>query len=276
MAQAIDCCETQSTQVSSNLAFLKVDISDYFNAGPPFNNVRFGALIFTSPPQQPLLLLVQVAAISDPSTSSASWELPGGFPLKSDKNLLHALARVVKEQTGLQLCGVGFMAGSERDKGPQISNDQRSMKLYFTVEVQDNKNLTGTNGSRSISIFLHQSKHHRYACVRENDLQEFIKSGLYPANKTNQYQLMLNAFELRRRACFPARSAKDFDSPQISSKSSPAVRRRAISASYRRPSKPVISRGTNKREGWQIPSRISDRNLLISSCFRRVSIRQKH
>ena len=48
-----------SANLPPNLTFLSNPISYYFNAAPPYNNVALGAILFTTSPQEPRLLLLQ-------------------------------------------------------------------------------------------------------------------------------------------------------------------------------------------------------------------------
>lgn len=48
-----------STDLPPTLTFLSNPISYYFNAAPPYNNVALGAILFTTTPQAPRLLLLQ-------------------------------------------------------------------------------------------------------------------------------------------------------------------------------------------------------------------------
>jgi len=69
-----------SGRLPSELGFLSNHISGYFGTQAPYNNAALGALIFTPPPQEPRLLLVQISAYTDPHAFSAAWEAPNGLP----------------------------------------------------------------------------------------------------------------------------------------------------------------------------------------------------
>lgn len=209
------------SQLPSEIAFLANPISSYFNANPPYNNASLGALIFSPLLQPPSLLLVQVCQNTDPHAFSGAWEVPSGAPQPQDLTMLHSLARIILEQTGLHLSRVHSMSGSEAGPGTLEQGDARWMKLQFTVHVSelasdatDSPQLERAYGDgahegsgltsltrqaidlNAVPVTLDQGKYQRHAWVTENDLQEFANSGLFPVEQTKQYQSMLDAFSL--------------------------------------------------------------------------------
>ena len=105
--------------LSAELGFLNNPISHYFNADPPYNNPRLYVMVLTQPPELPRILLVQASATSDPHAFSTVWEAHSDFPQPTDESLHHTLARIVTDQTGLQLCPVLNLSGSETTSEPQ-------------------------------------------------------------------------------------------------------------------------------------------------------------
>ena len=117
------------------------------------------------------------------------------------------------------------MSGSEVGLGTFESGNAQWMKLQFTVQVseldadpfafssqQDTAHQADLpedgvfNAAKgkgkdpsAVSISLNQELHQRHAWVTEDDLREFINSGLYPQDETRQYQSMLDAFALYRQ-----------------------------------------------------------------------------
>ena len=212
------------SQLPSEIAFLANPISSYFNADPPYNNASLGALIFSPVLQPPSLLLVQVCQNTDPHAFSGAWEVPSGAPQPHDLTMLHSLARIILEQTGLHLSRVHSMSGSEAGPGTLEQGDARWMKLQFTVHVSelasdapDSPQLERAYGDgahegsgltsltrpaidlNAVPVTLDQGKYQRHAWVTEHDLQEFANSGLFPVEQTKQYQSMLDAFSLYRQ-----------------------------------------------------------------------------
>ncbi|KAL9068449.1 MAG: hypothetical protein Q9161_006200 [Pseudevernia consocians] len=197
-----------TTDLPPTLTFLSNPISCYFNAAPPYNNVALGTLLFTPPRQTPRLLLLQRAGGMDPHAFSDFWQIPSGSPKPSDPTMLHALARIIFAQTGLRLQSVVTMSGIEIESASvEIGNAQR-MRMLFMVEVAELGPMQLDNspfgkdfgyGSQgldvdSVPIALNLGKHRQYLWSREEDLKEFINSGLYPIEERTQYRMMLEAF----------------------------------------------------------------------------------
>lgn len=197
-----------NTELPLALTFLSNPISYYFNAAPPYNNVTLGALLFTPPPHSPRLLLLQRAGSTDPHAFSDFWQIPCGSPKLSDPSMLHALARIIYEQTGLRLISVVTMCGAEIEPaGWETANAQR-MRMQFVVQVAELGPIQPDNSPfgkdfgyggqgldvNSLPIALNFATHRQHVWSREADLKEFINSGLYPVEKKAQYRMMLEAF----------------------------------------------------------------------------------
>ncbi|KAG8528883.1 uncharacterized protein KY384_006572 [Bacidia gigantensis] len=183
----------------------------------PYNNARFGALIFTPPTLPPRLLLLQRTGSSDPNAFSGAWDIPSGFPQAHDDTLLFTLVRVVEQQTGLNIHSIISMAGSEKGPDPEVSDGLQWMKLFFSVEVEElsgtftksHSNTFGTDRDgaleasypdyNAVLISLDQTRHQQYFWATEKDLQEFLDSSLYPPWERTQYEIMLHAFELLKQ-----------------------------------------------------------------------------
>ena len=208
-----------------SLSYLASPIAEYFYAAPPYNNVTLEALIFTPPPQPPRLLLLQATCLPDPNAFSACWQLPRGKPIFSDPSLIGALTRIVLQQTGLQLSYVAAMLGSETGPATPQSGNMRWMKMTFLVEVADlgpsataifdgsmvstpedsagsdysDRCEEGQPPSNNSKVCIEPSLHSQYLWVSENELQEFVKAGLYPVEERISYQVMLEAFAFYRQ-----------------------------------------------------------------------------
>lgn len=205
------------------LGFLATSISGYFNAHPPYNNVTLEALIFTPPPEPPRILLLQRAGGADPHAFSDYWEVPRGKPSFADPTMLHAIARIVRQQTGLQLSYVATMLGKEQGPGSLRDGKAQWMRMMFMVEVaelastprQDDGNPESlalddydANGDfgptqaldlDTVQVMKDPSKHRLHVWATEGDFKEFVKTGLYPIEERTPYQVMLEAFAFYRQ-----------------------------------------------------------------------------
>lgn len=264
-----------ATELPPELAFLANHISTYFSSNPPYNRAILGALIFTPPPQEPKLLLVQVREHADPNAFSWSWGVPSGSPQASDLTMLHALARIVHTQTGLHLNRVHMMSGSQ--VGPTEENPEW-INIQFTVSVTEldcdidpfslqqtlahqagnpeNYNFEAAQGHgrdpNTIPVTLNPQTHREHAWATEDDLREFMKSGLYPDGSAQQYQSMLDAFALYKQDydLVNKSKAKRKESPPLPAPKAPSPARKAstkkesITPTSRIPSK--LSRSSSK------------------------------
>ena len=211
------------TELPPTLRFLEGPISNYFSAKPPYNNVIFEALIFTPPPQPPRILLLQhTSGGADSNAFSSYWQVPSGKPLADDPTLLHTLARVVREQTGLRLSKVETMIGTEEGFGSRHTGTVQWMRMLYIVEVAElafnSKDVSAHGGPEgdysrqssesstwekldldSVQIQMDLDKHISYVWATEGDLQEFASAGLYPTDEKAQYQILLEAFAYYRQ-----------------------------------------------------------------------------
>ena len=204
-----------------HLNFLAFPISNYFSAVPPYNNVLLEAMIFTPPPRPPRILLLQSAGGgADPNAFSDFWQVPSGKPITEDETLLHTLARIVWEQTGLRLSYVGAMAGTEEGSETMQTGYGCQMKMLFMVEVveldprfrqtplsSEMYSIPRSSDSEaseagfdeeadldSVNVRIDPEKHRLHAWATESDLRDFLGAGLYPVEEKAQYQIMLEAF----------------------------------------------------------------------------------
>ena len=215
-----------ATLLPRDVAFLANPISCYFNANPPYNNVILQALILTPPPQPPRILLLLCAGGTDPHAFSAFWQVPSGPPPYSDQTLLHAMARIIREQTGLQLSDVVTMSATEIGPSPNAwTGRSQWVKMLFMVEVAelgmiagraakspeayalDNEGEVRDQGSEisqgpdldAVNVTMNPQKHGLHVWATEEDLREFVKSRLYPVEEAAQYQAIVEAFAFYRQ-----------------------------------------------------------------------------
>lgn len=127
--------------------------------------------------------------------------------------MLHALARIVFEQTGLRLTSVVTMSGTLVEPATLETGNAQRMRMLFLVEVAELGPMLLDNspfgkdfgfGSQeldinSVPIALNLSKHRRHIWSKEEDLKDFINSGLYPIEEKAQYRMILEAFVFHKQ-----------------------------------------------------------------------------
>ena len=127
--------------------------------------------------------------------------------------MVHALARIILDETGLRLTSVFTLSGTKEEPPSIETGKSQSMRMFFMVEVAELGSAHSGNspfgndfmyGSQefdisSIPITLDFRRHRRYAWSTEGDLEELINSGLYPVEERPQYRVMLDAFVLHKQ-----------------------------------------------------------------------------
>ena len=160
-----------------------------------------------------LTLKSLTAGGTDPHAFSDFWQIPSGSPKPSDPTMLHALFRIIFDQTGLLLTSVVTMSGTDIEPAVSGTGSAQRMRMLFLVEVaelgpiqlqnspsgEDFGNESHQLDINSVPITLDLGKYRQHAWSREEDLKEFINSGLYPIEERAQYRMMLEAFVLHRQ-----------------------------------------------------------------------------
>ena len=127
--------------------------------------------------------------------------------------MLHALARIIFDETGLRLTSVLTLSGTEEEPPSIGTRKSQSMSMLFMVEVAELGSPQSGNspfrkgfkyGSQeldvsTIPITLNFGRYRRYSWSTEGDLQELINSGLYPVEERPQYRMMLDAFVFHKQ-----------------------------------------------------------------------------
>lgn len=127
--------------------------------------------------------------------------------------MLHALARIIFAQTGLRLQSVVTMSGTEIEPASFETGNAQRMRMLFMVQVAELGPMQLDNspfgkdfgyGSQgldvdSVPITLNLGKHRQHLWSREEDLKEFMNSGLYPIEERTQYRMMLEAFVFHKQ-----------------------------------------------------------------------------
>ena len=156
---------------------------------------------------------ILLAGGTDPHAFSDFWQIPSGSPKTSDPTMLHALARIILDETGLRLTSVFMLSGIEQDPSSIGTGKAQSMKMFFMVEVAELGSAQSGNpafgkdfqyGSQeldlsSVPMNLNFGRYRRYAWSTEGDIQELINSGLYPVEERPQYRMMLDAFVFHKQ-----------------------------------------------------------------------------
>lgn len=149
----------------------------------------------------------------DPNAFSDFWQIPSGSPKPSDLTMLHALARIVFDETGLHLTSVNMMSDAEKDPASVECGKPQRLRMLFMVEVSELGTMqSGTPpfvkdfgyGSQgldisSVPIALNIGRYRRHAWSTEEDLSELMNSGLYPVEERAQYRMMLDAFVFHKQ-----------------------------------------------------------------------------
>ena len=127
--------------------------------------------------------------------------------------MVHALARIILDETGLRLTSVFTLTGTKEEPPSIETGKSQSMRMFFMVEVaelgpaQSGNSPFGKDfmyGSQeldisTIPIKLDFRRHRMYAWSTEGDLEWLINSGLYPAEERPQYRMMLDAFVFHKQ-----------------------------------------------------------------------------
>ncbi|KAF2198669.1 hypothetical protein GQ43DRAFT_443126 [Delitschia confertaspora ATCC 74209] len=169
-------------EVPASLAAYCVSEREYIQQHPDYHILVVGAVVF----HEERLLLVQRAA-SD--TFPNLQEFPGGKMDDIDETILHAVARELKEETGLEATKfvrkVGEMDWQRKDR--RTGENLKWLKLIFEVKVKE------------INVVLDPAEHQQYLFATEEEILNDKAKGvelsfISPLNKA----IKLEAFKLRR------------------------------------------------------------------------------
>ncbi|USP77405.1 cutinase transcription factor 1 alpha [Curvularia clavata] len=176
----------KSLEYSADLQEFAISEAEYLRQHPEYNVLVTGAVVFN---REGKLLLVQRAA--DEIAFADFWEIPGGKVDDTDETILHAAARELKEEAGLEATRVvrkvaQFTFESEKAGRPKIT----WLKFIFEVQV-DNAD----------TIVLDPVEHQHYVFASEEEVVneqvgEVKLKYVSPENKA----VKLAAFRARREA----------------------------------------------------------------------------
>ena len=105
------------------------------------------------------------------------------------------------------------MSGTEPEPGSLGIGDAQRMRMLFMVEVAELVPMQLGNypfgkhfgyGSQgldinSVPVVSNHGEHRQHVWSKEEDLKDFINSGLYPIEKRIQYRMMLEAFVFQKQ-----------------------------------------------------------------------------
>ncbi|KAF2731810.1 hypothetical protein EJ04DRAFT_514289 [Polyplosphaeria fusca] len=121
----------------------------------PFDFLATGTLVFdTSNKSTPLILLLQRSA-SDSMPNR--WEIPGGGCDDSDESILHAAARELKEEAGLDATCFKQVVGSAHEFSSR--SGKKICKFNFWVET------------KGLDVKLDAKEHQRYVWASEEQVK---------------------------------------------------------------------------------------------------------
>ncbi|KAF1843554.1 uncharacterized protein K460DRAFT_288387 [Cucurbitaria berberidis CBS 394.84] len=177
---------THSLDYPSSLQEYVVPGQDFLRHHPEYDILCTGIIVFNA---EGKLLLVQRAA--NEMAFPNFWEIPGGKVDDTDESILHAAARELKEEAGLEATRVlrkvtQFTFTDGRPGHPT----KTWLKLIFEMEVRDSDN-----------VVLDPVEHQKFLFASEeeivNDLVGDVKLAyISPPNKG----VKLEAFRLQREA----------------------------------------------------------------------------
>ncbi|CAO2652968.1 Nn.00g023790.m01.CDS01 [Neocucurbitaria sp. VM-36] len=175
-----------SLSYPSSLQEYAVPEQEFLRQHPEYHILCTGTVVFNT---EGKLLLVQRAA--EEKAFPNFWEIPGGKVDDTDETILHAAARELKEEAGLEATRVlgkvfQFTFSEEWPGRPTTT----WLKLIFEMEVRDSAN-----------VVLDPIEHQKFLFASEeeivNDLVGDVKlKYVSPVNK----EAKLEAFRLQRKA----------------------------------------------------------------------------
>ncbi|PNY27257.1 Uncharacterized protein TCAP_02816 [Tolypocladium capitatum] len=150
-----------------SLATYDVSIPDYFRANASISGLIVGAVVFSGDH----VLLIQRAA-SD--FSPLMWEIPGGTcEAQRDATVLHALARELREETGLHLHSIKKLI-DEVDFGDDRNPGFTWRKVAFEVEVEEGHGLVPAENmdAMTAAVKLDPNEHQDWGWASKREVEQ--------------------------------------------------------------------------------------------------------
>ncbi|KAK4987059.1 hypothetical protein LTR66_007696 [Elasticomyces elasticus] len=127
------------------------------------------------------------------------WEIPGGSADASDASVAAAVARELREETGLTLARVVCAVGEGVE---WMEGETRWLKLGFIVEVERGADggEAGGGGVEAVPVTLNPEEHQRYLWVVEGEVRAREARGVkLDFNWQESRDAMLLAFDMKKR-----------------------------------------------------------------------------
>ncbi|KAI9640857.1 hypothetical protein NHQ30_010698 [Ciborinia camelliae] len=112
-----------------------------------------------------LLLLQRAASDSDPNT----WEPPGGACEDKDESILHAAARELWEEAGLQAARIDGTIGDPYHF--TLSDGKQVCRFHFVVQLK-------INGGALPAVGLNPCEHQRFVWATRDEIRERKANGM--------------------------------------------------------------------------------------------------
>ncbi|KAI3324075.1 NUDIX hydrolase domain-like protein [Xylariaceae sp. AK1471] len=146
-----------------SVAEFAVSKKSYLEARPgiPFSCIATGTLVLdTRVAHNPRILLLQRAASEDDDPNK--WEPPGGACEDKDESILHAAARELWEEAGLQVAHISGPVGNPHFFS--LDDGRKVCRYYFSVDVE-------TDGATPLAVQLNDEEHQRFIWATEEQVQ---------------------------------------------------------------------------------------------------------
>ncbi|KAK4960646.1 hypothetical protein LTR28_005065 [Elasticomyces elasticus] len=158
------------------------------------------AFVFRTDPtrQEDRLLILQRSASE--RAFPHIWEIPGGSADASDASVAVAVARELREESGLTLARVVCAVGEGVE---WMEGGTRWLKLGFIVEVErgaDGGEAGGGGGVEAVEVMLNPEEHQRYLWVVEEEVRACQARGVkLDFNWHESRGAMLLAFDMKKQ-----------------------------------------------------------------------------
>lgn len=181
----------------ADLSSYNITLAEFFAQNPKYTNLAVGAFVFHGD----RLLIVKRS--SHERAFPNRWEVPGGSCDPEDKSILHATARELKEEVGLDV--VAFVRvvgqGGTFDEFHSRTQKQRLwIKFSFEVEVEveQAREQEASGDELGIRVSLDPNEHQAHLWVTESEVRNGEAGGVTLSFVTDgQKRKILEAFDTR-------------------------------------------------------------------------------